>query len=278
MQHEPARKTYGAALAVAVVVLMLVSLLYVTSRQRERLSAPEHVVREALAPVEALLYRAAGRLAGVWRTITHLGELITENDRLYLEVSRLLAENARLEEYRLENERLRRLLDFQADLPHLTVAARIVARDPGSWLGTVTIDKGTRHGVAKNMAVITCEGLVGRVLAVSPNTATILLVLDPRSAVGGMVQRTRALVLVEGMPGTSTSCQVKPLAQDSDIQVGDEVLSSGLGGMYPKGLVIGEVVEVFPGKYGVGQAARLRPVVDFSRLEEVLVIVGERVP
>jgi len=276
VHHESPRKAHGAFLAVAA--LLLISLLFITSREREKLSPVECAIREVLAPVEAVLFRAASGVSGVWRTITHLGHLIRENDRLYLEVSRLLAENARLEEYRLQNDRLRRLLDFQAASPHITVAAEIIARDPGNWLGTVTINKGTRHGVKKNMAVITCEGLVGRVLAATPHTATVLLIPDPRSAVGGLVQRTRALVLVEGAPGTPGMCLVKSLAQDSDIQVGDKVLSSGLGGVYPKGLVVGEVSKVFPGKYGVGQAAQLRPVVDFSRLEEVLVIVGEREP
>lgn len=276
MQHESPRKIHVVALT--LVALILVSLLFVTSRERERLSPVESAIREVVAPIEAVLYRTANAVGRTWRTVTRLGYLIRENDRLYLEVSRLLAECAGLEEYRLQNERLRRLLDFQEVSPYLTVAAEIIARDPGNWLGTVTLNKGTRHGVRKDMAVITSEGLVGRVLATTQRTATVLLVLDPRSAVGGMVQRTRALVLVEGAPGTPGMCLVKSLTSESDMQLGDKVLSSGLGGIYPKGLVIGEASKVFPGKYGVGQAAYLRPVVDFSRLEEVLVVVGEGKP
>lgn len=276
VQRESPRKTYGVAVAVAV--LLLVSLLFITSKEREKLSPVESAIREALAPVETVLFRAAGGVSKAWRTTTRLGQLIRENDRLYLEVSRLLAENARLEEYRLQNDRLRLLFDFQAISPHITVGAEIIARDPSNWLGTVTISRGTRHGVGKNMAVITREGLVGKVLAVTPHTATVLLILDPRSAVGGMVQRTRALVLVGGATDAPGMCLLKSLTPDSDIEVGDRVLSSGLGGVYPKGLVMGEVSEVVPGKYGVGRAAYLHPIVDFSRLEEVLVIIGEREP
>ncbi len=276
MQRESARKVYVATLAVASLVF--VSLLFVTSRDRPRLSPLEVATREAVAPLESALHRVSGAVAGAWRTVTHLGHLIRENDRLYLEVSRLLAENARLEEYRLQNERLRHLLDFQQTSSYITVAGEIIARDPSNWLGTMTIDKGTARGVKKDVAVITSEGLVGKVLAATARTATVLPIIDPRSAVGGMIQRTRALVLVEGAPGVPGMCLVKPLTPESDIREGDRVLSSGLGGVYPKGLLIGEVSKVFEGKYGVGKAAYLRPVVDFSRLEEVLVITGETRP
>lgn len=272
MQRESRRRGYGALLAVAVLVLVACS--YITSRERDSVSPLEYAIREALAPVQTALFRVASELNSFGRTVANLGQLIRENDQLYLEMSRLMAENARLEEYRLENIRLRRLLGFQETMSHATIAAEIIARDPGNWLGTVTINRGTRHGVAKNMAVVTAEGLVGRVLSATWNTANVLLVVDPRSAVGGMAQRTRTLVLVEGDPGTAGMCQVKFLVPDPDVAEGDTLLSSGLGGIYPKGLVIGEIVEVVPGKYGVGRAARLRPAVDFARLEEVLIIVG----
>lgn len=276
MQQDPGRKRYG--LMMVAVLLMLVALLFVTSAEREALSPAECTVREALAPIERVFIRVASEVSGAAHTIVNLRHLVRENDRLYLEISRLMAENARLEEYRLENERLRRLMDFQARLDYATCSAEVIARDPSNWLGTITVNKGTRHGVRKNAAVVTLEGLVGRVISTTPRTSTVLLILDPRSAVGGMVQRTRTLVLVEGDPGRPGLCLVKTLTPESDIQVGDRVLSSGLGGVYPKGLVIGEVVEVMPGKYGVGRAARLKPVVDFVRLEEVAVITGAPAP
>lgn len=276
VQQEPNSKRYGVAMV--AILLLLVALLFVTSGERESLSPPESAVREVLAPLERVFFRVASEISGAAHTVANLRHLVRENDRLYLEISRLMAENARLEEYRLENTRLRKLLDFQATLDYPTCAAQIVGRDPGNWLGTVTINKGTRHGVRKNMACATMEGLVGRVLSTTPRTATVLLILDPRSAVGGMVQRTRTLVLLEGDPARPGLCLVKSLTPECDVQVGDRVLSSGLGGVYPKGLVIGEIVEVMPGKYGVGRAAYLKPAVDFARLEEVLVITRSPEP
>ncbi len=104
----------------------------------------------------------------------------------------LTAENVYLEEQRLENIRLRKLLGFQERMPHKTLAAEIIARDPGNWLNTVTLNKGTGHGVGKDMAVVSCEGLLGRVVSVSKNTANALLIIDPRSAVGGGLYRALA--------------------------------------------------------------------------------------
>jgi rod shape-determining protein MreC len=272
VHEDPTGKRY--ALTLAAILLLLVALLFVTSGERGRLSLPESAVRETLAPFARVLFRVTGEIGAAVRTVANLRHLLRENDRLYLEISRLMAENARLEECRLENARLRQLLGFQAALDYSTSAAQIVGRNPGNWLETVTINKGTRSGVKKDMAVATMEGLVGRVLSASPRTATVLLIVDPRSAVGGLVQRTRTLVLVEGDPARPGLCRVKSLTEQSDVQVGDRVLSSGLGGIYPKGLVIGDIVEVVPGKYGVGKAAYLRPAVDFARLEEVVVITG----
>jgi len=270
VQQNPGGKRYG--LMMAAILLLLVALLFVTSGEREALSPPESAAREMLTPLARVFFQVASGISGAIRTVANLQHLVRENDRLYLEISRLMAENARLEEYRLENARLRKLLGFQATLEYPTSAAQIVGRDPSNWLDTVTINKGTSQGVKKNMAVATMEGLVGRVLSASAHTATVLLILDPRSAVGGVVQRTRTFVLVEGDPGRPGLCRVKPLTQDFDLQVGDRVLSSGLGGIYPKGLVIGNIVELVPGKYGVGTEAYLKPAVDFARLEEVLVI------
>jgi len=271
VQHESRRKTYAVLLALAA--LALIAVIYITSGERDRLTPVEYVVREILAPVQTGLFRIASWVNGSVRTLASLSLNVRENHALKQEVARLTAENVYLEEQRLENIRLRRLLDFEEKAPHKTLAAEAIARDPGNWLNTVTLNKGTGHGVKKDMAVVSCEGLLGRVVSASSSTANVLLIIDPRSAVGGVVQRTRSLVLVEGDPETPGMCLVKCLTMESDLVTGDKILSSGLGGIYPKGLIIGEIVELIPGKYGVGSAARLKPAADFARLEEALIIL-----
>ena len=271
MQHESRRKTY--ALLLALAALALIATIYMTSGERDRLTPMEYVVREILSPVQTGLFRVAGWVNNAVRTLTTLSLKVRETEVLKREVAILTAENVYLEEQRLENIRLRKLLNFEEKIPHKTLAAEVIARDPGNWLNTVTLNKGTGHGVKKDMALVSCEGLLGRVVSASSNTANALLVIDPRSAVGGVAQRTRSLVLVEGDPGAPGMCLVKCLTMESDLVIGDKILSSGLGGIYPKGLVIGEIVELIPGKYGVGSAARLKPAADFARLEEALIIL-----
>lgn len=271
MQHESRRKTYPVLLALAV--LALIATIYITAGERDKLTPVEYVVREIVAPVQTGLFRAAGWVNSVCRTLRDISLSVRENHILRREVAELTAANVYLEEQRLENIRLRKLLNFEERIPHKTLAAEVIARDPGNWLNTVTVNKGTGHGVRKDMALVSCEGLLGRVVSVSMNTANALLIIDPRSAVGGAVQRTRSLVLVEGDPGAPGMCLVKCLTMESDLSIGDKILSSGLGGIYPKGLIIGEIVELIPGKYGVGSAARLKPAADFARLEEALIIL-----
>lgn len=271
VQHESRRKTY--ALLLALAALALIATIYMTSGERDRLTPMEYVVREILSPVQTGLFRVAGWVNNAVRTLTTLSLKVRETEVLKREVAILTAENVYLEEQRLENIRLRKLLNFEEKIPHKTLAAEVIARDPGNWLNTVTLNKGTGHGVKKDMALVSCEGLLGRVVSASSNTANALLIIDPRSAVGGVAQRTRSLVLVEGDPGAPGMCLVKCLTMESDLVLGDKILSSGLGGIYPKGLVIGEIVELIPGKYGVGSAARLKPAADFARLEEALIIL-----
>lgn len=271
MEHESKQRPYLVLLALAA--LALIAIIYITSGERDRLTPLEYVIREMLAPVQTGLFRVVNWVDRVGRDIADVRSAVSENRLLRREIASLTAENVYLEEYRFENIRLRALLGFQERIPHKTLAAEVIARDPGNWLNTITLNKGTSDGVLKDMAVVSYEGLLGRIVATSGNTASALLIIDPRSAVGGIIQRNRALVLVEGDPGTPGMCIVKCLTTESDLTVGDKVLSSGLGGIYPKGLIIGEIVELIPGKYGVGSAARLKPAADFARLEEALIIL-----
>ena len=271
MQHEPKRKTYSVLLALTVLALMAV--IYITSGERDRITPLEHITREILAPVQTGLFRIVSWINTAGRNLVNLKSAVEENLILREQVAELILENMRLKEESLENIRLRKLLRFEEKSHYNTLAAKIIARDPSDWLNTITINRGESHGVKKDMAVVSCQGLLGRVITTSKNTANVLMIIDPRSAVGGIVQRNRSLVLVEGDPMVPNSCLVKCLTTESELVVGDTVLSSGLGGIYPKGLIIGEIIELTSGKYGVGSAARLKPAADFARLEEALIIL-----
>ena len=156
------------------------------------------------------------------------------------------------------------------------IAAEVIGQDPSSWFKSVTINKGEGDGVRRGMAVISTEGVVGQVLKAAPNYATVLLMTDYNSAIDAIVQRTRAKAIVEGKG--ENRCQLKYLLRTEEVAVGDVVVTSGLGGNFPKGMMIGEVRSVEKKGHGVFQYAELAPGVDLTKLEEVLVITESPPP
>jgi rod shape-determining protein MreC len=169
-----------------------------------------------------------------------------------------------------ENSRLTALLDLRETLPSDAVAARITSADASGLFHTATLNKGERHGVAKGFAVVAAGGVVGKVVATSPHAARILLLDDHASGVDALVRRTRARGIVEG--GSKAGCRLKYVKRREDIRVGDKVITSGLDGIFPKGLPVGEIVHLGEEEHGLYRTAEVRPAVDFSKLEEVLVV------
>jgi rod shape-determining protein MreC len=155
------------------------------------------------------------------------------------------------------------------------IAAEVIGQDPSSWFKSVTLNKGEKDGVRKGMAVISPEGVIGQILKTAPHYSTVLLITDYNSAIDSIIQRTRAKAIVEGKG--ENRCQLKYLLRTEEVMVGDVVVTSGLSGNFPKGLMMGEVRKVEKG-HGVFQYAELVPSVDLTKLEEVLVIAGSSLP
>ncbi|MHB8757081.1 MAG: rod shape-determining protein MreC [Bacillota bacterium] len=259
-------------LAAVGVVVVLVALMNVTSQERHHLTFIEQKTAELMAPAQRWSY---GLAQGVRGWVLGLGELRSiraDNDRLKQTVADYAQLRAQLEEYRAENERLKALLDFKTQAVYPTVAARVIARNPDSWFSLVILDKGRRAGLSEGMPVMTPSGLVGKVTRVTDTTATVLLLLDPESGAGGLVQRTRDTGVVLGQAGTTGNLQIKFFSREAKIEVGDDIVSSGLGGVFPAGLPIGRVAKVDPAEFGLVQFADVKPAVDFMHLEDVLVM------
>ncbi len=185
---------------------------------------------------------------------------------------RLKRENAELKDSAQALERLRRLLLLKERVPAPMIAAEVVAYSPSASLRTIVINKGQRDGVKKGMPVVTWEGVVGRVMRISSGTSIVLLVIDRNSSVDCLAQRTRVQGIVEGDGGSR--CYVRYVLRAEDIQVGDHIFTSGLEGIFPKGLSMGAVVRVERKEYGFFQEVEVIPSVHFSRLEEVMVILS----
>ena len=173
-------------------------------------------------------------------------------------------------EIKNENERLRELLKFKNEIPEKAIAVRVIGRDLAPWRRTILIDKGSTHGIKKRMAVVNSQGLVGRVIETAPFSSRAILLLDPESRVSTMFQESRDSGVTEG--DGSSLLRVTHIDRQSTVKVGDRVISSGLGRVYPKGIPVGEIKMVGTEKEGLELFATVRPFVNFSKLEEVLCI------
>ncbi|MBI4553508.1 MAG: rod shape-determining protein MreC [Candidatus Latescibacteria bacterium] len=198
-----------------------------------------------------------------------------ENRLLRAELVRLQLQNAALRENSLENIRLRRLLGFKQKTAFTYLPAEVIAHESGRLMNAIMIDIGSRVGVAPNMAVVTPEGLVGRVVEVGPISSVVQLLCDRNCQASGIVQRSRVAGIVSWENGPDFELRL-PLR--ADVRMGDWVVSSGLGGVFPRGLIIGQVVGVSLEDMGLFRRALIAPRVDFSRLEEVFVIVAQSEP
>jgi rod shape-determining protein MreC len=259
-----------------VVVLFLIGVVKYTAGERMNLSPVEEVIRELLAPLQSGASAVVERIGNNITAVAKYGETQAENKGLREEGARLASELNVAEEARLENYRLKRLLSVQEELlgdyGADGVAARVIGRPAGNWLQTITIDKGKNQGIRRNMTVVAPEGLVGRVISVTPNTAQVLLILDRDGAVGGMLQISRTPGVVEGMEDGSGRLQLVYLPHDTVVRPNQVVITSGFQGFFPKGLRIGYVTEVRLEPNGLLKYAVVQPFVDFDRLEEVIVL------
>jgi rod shape-determining protein MreC len=275
------------------LVLLILSLLLLVFHESGLLAPVENAAHYVLDPLQRLFSNVFKGTGGVFRTVRDVRELQAETEDLRAQVDALRVENVRLREYEAESQQLRALLSFVSEYPVSTYfGAEVVSREgsetypggemvgvePNPYLRYVTINVGAQQGAEVGMAVVSGgAGLVGRVAEVGPRTAKVRLITDPDSAVAALLQTTRGTGLVAGQPDGTLQMQYIP--QEEDVSVGDIVLTSGLGGLLPKGLVIGQVTEVQQKVYETFQTATVRPAVDLTRFELALVITDfEQVP
>ncbi len=196
--------------------------------------------------------------------------LAAENEALKRRITELETERNRLLEADATNRRLRDLLDFRQQLPPKAVTAAVVGNSASPWFHSIILDKGTADGVSKGMAVVSTLGVVGQVVEVTSRSAKVLLVTDPYSGVDVMVQRSRSRGIVSG--SLENGPVMKYVKRSEDIRLGDRLISSGLDGVFPKGLLVGTVIKVEKKNFGLFQHVGVALAVDPDRMEEVLVV------
>ena len=259
-------------LTTGLFLALAAGLVVRTSAVRYRSDPLSRLFLDAVVPLQRASSLVRETLAGGWRTLADLMRARTELVALRTRNRELEQQAVRMGEAELENARLKRLLDFRDTLTGDVIAARVVGRDATGLSRTITIDRGEANGVRKGAAVIVPEGTVGQIFLVSHHAARVLLISDHNSGVDAFVQRSRARGIVEGT--VDGGCGLKFLKRTEDVQVGDLVVTSGLDGIFPKGLPVGRVTAVDKRGQGLFQYAEITPNADFDRLEEILVTRG----
>ena len=260
-------------LATAALFLVLAAgMILRTGTSHGRDDQLGRIFLELMAPLERAGTFASRTVADAWASASGLLRARDEAEALRARVRRLEQDTARLAETEAENARLRTLLDFRKTLGGTLLTTRVIGHDAAGLSRTLVVDQGSAAGIAKGAAVLAPEGIVGQVFQVSPHAARVLLVSDHNSGVDAVVQRTRGRGIVEGT--ADGRCGLKFVKRTEDLQVGDLVVSSGLDGIFPRGLPIGHIQAVDKQGQGLFQYAQIDPAVDVERLEEVLVMVG----
>lgn len=264
-----------------IVVIILIVLIGTTSGSRNA-SFPESAAGSVLAPVENFIN-------GITISVSHFFERIfvpsdaeKENETLQEQVLQLQEQVQQLEEAERENERLKGLLNSAENLQgYKPVVASITAMDPSNYFDMFTINAGRNQGIQKDMAVTDGYGVVGRIVEVGANYSKVMTIMDARSSISALVERTRDKGVVKGdavLAKDAGLCQIYYLPFDTDLVPGDVIITSGMGGVFPKGMVIGEVAEVSRETSNSEKNATIKPAADFRHLEEVMVLVPEENP
>ena len=222
--------------------------------------AVKNTVREFVAPMQEAVTGFTRSVREGLSSVRGLGGLVSENQRMSGELARLMAEVSDLKSLERENEQLRRALDFHARARRDLIPAEIIARSRDGWWQTLRINKGASDGLHADMPVISLEGLVGKVASVSEHTADVLLLSDPTCRVAAQVLRTGTFGIVAGRGPNwegQVICRMEFINKNAAIMAGDEVVTSGLGGIFPRGLLIGYVETVATDRSGLYQTANV---------------------
>ncbi len=263
-----ARSTRDIAIAVLLTGLCLVALF--SSLGPQEAGFPSRVLMSIFKPALSGASSLKRSVGGAWRHYVDLTEVSRENEKLKREVSELKSRIHGIMIHERENARLRKLLNLKSGYQFQAMASRVIGEDVLGYYQSIFIDRGLEDGVKKDMPLAVYEGLVGRVIMSSGSMSQALLIIDPASSVDCRVARSRdRAVLTGSMDG---ACILRFIEKDSNIRAGDSIVTSGLDGIFPKGLSVGTVQVIRKSSSGLFLEARVAPSVDFSKIEEVLVI------
>ncbi len=255
-------------------LIVAILAIYGISQKRFDLNEPtlfHQLVTEVISPVQAGLASSKKSLSSFWDNYLLIVNTSKENNVLKKQISRLESDLTTMEEVRKENLRLKRLLSYSDEMSHQKVMAQVVGWDSANEFKVIRLNKGRKHGIKAMAPVITDHGLVGYVYRVTDNYSDVLTILDQNNRVDVMVERTRTHGIVEGV--FNFKCALKYIMRNEPVEVGDKLITAGVGGIYPKGIKVGMITDITKENFGMTLSIEVIPSVDFDKLEEVLVLI-----
>lgn len=259
-----------------LVVFLICLSLQLTSLSYRYSSIPKYgwqIVSFFISPFQKLFHESVVTTDYLWSRYIWLQGVSDRARLLEIENQELKSEKAKLIEFQYENQRLGNILNYKSNFQLKGIVSNVIGRDPSNWSMTVSIDKGLDDGIIIGAPVIDGHGLVGRISAVSNNHSVVLLLTDPLSSVGAMTQDSRITGIVEGS-FSSNQLRLSYVENSftNDIKIGESVITSGLDGIFPKGITIGTISEVKNSGVGLFQEINLTTTVEFRKLETVMIL------
>ncbi|MCX5829407.1 MAG: rod shape-determining protein MreC [Deltaproteobacteria bacterium] len=264
-------KKYRPIAIVTLVIVFSIILLFLSTKMPSDTGYPRKFILDVVAPIERLIRIPLDETITVWNRYLFLVELGEENRRLKRENDQLKNQLLRYQEGYLEGLRLQKLLTLKDQSDYVSMTARVIGMDQKSLIKTILINKGTSQGIKNGLPVMNEQGVLGRIIETSWHVSRVLLISDGNSNIDALVQGTRVQGMLQG--SGAMRCMLKYIAKTEEVKTGDLVVSSGMTEIFPKGLLLGTVIRADKKDSGLFQRIEVVPAVDFTRLEEVLVLM-----
>ncbi|MBO1626353.1 rod shape-determining protein MreC [Bacillus cereus] len=258
-----------------VSIILLVALIGISLKERKNLTWPEQFVKDTVGVVERVFQKPANYVAGFFENVEDVKRTYEENKTLKEKLDKYAELSVKVKDLEKDNAKLREVIDKKDSLrDYKPIQATVIARNPDKWYDLISIDRGAQQGIQKDMAVMTSKGLVGRVKSVSQFTSTVELLssLNRTNRISAVVEgQERIFGLIEGYDKEKQTLVFTKIPSDVKVEKDQTVVTSGLSDIFPKGLVIGKIVDVAPDEYGLTQTAYVKPAADLNDVDHVMV-------
>lgn len=263
-----------------LITLVIFIVIGVSTTPNSKISVIGNSAGVLLAPVQGFFTSAGNRTGSFLTYFKDIKKMKEENEQLKSKVAQLEDENSKLQQLENKNKELRDALNIKDQFSDYEIlGANIISKDAGNWFNIFKIDRGSKDGVENNFPVITSKGLVGMVIGTDLLSSKVMSLIDNDTMISARLSKSRELVRVKGDLALKDEglCLMDHIPLEADISVGDSVETSGVGGIFPKGITIGKINEIRKSSGDLSRYAIIGPAVDFKRLEEVLILKSKNI-